>query len=72
MEYSEVPDVTTDPAEWLELRPAIREDGSSGSPLWKNVVYEDVYSTDGGKTFTISTEREHPDIPRIVRESRKV
>lgn len=66
------PDVTTNPAEWEQVKRSKAEDGSSRQPLWKNLVHQDVYSTDGGKTYTISTERVDPDTPRIVRNSRKV
>ncbi len=59
------PDVTTDPAEWEKIR-------SGNSPLWKNLVHQDVFSTDGGKTFTVSTTRECPEEPREVYPSRKV
>lgn len=62
-----VPDVTTASSEWEQVR-----DSSHDDPLWKNTVHENVYSTDGGKTFTIATERVAPDIPREVRQSRKV
>ncbi len=58
------PDVTDDKNEW-ELVPR-RTD------LWMNLVHENVYSTDGGKTYTISTEREDPNTPRQVRNSRRV
>lgn len=64
---SNLPDVTTASSEW-EL---IRGD-RKGDPLWKNTVHPNVYSTDGGKTFTISTERWDPEIPREVFTSRKV
>lgn len=60
----EPPDVTTAPSEW--------ERTSDRTPLWKNLVHENVYSTDGGKTYTISTERESPTRKRRVRNSRKV
>ena len=53
------PAVTKDPSEWEKIR-------SGNDPLWKNLVHENVYSTDGGKTFTVSTTREDPDIPREV------
>ena len=60
-----IPDVTTEKTEWGLIR-------AGRSPLWKNLVHQDVFSTDGGKTFTISTEREDPNCPRPVRNSRKV
>lgn len=60
-----LPDVTTDTEEWEKIR-------SGNNPLWKNLVHENVFSTDGGATFTISTDRVSPDIPREIYESRKV
>jgi len=54
------PDVTTAATEWRQIR-------KGNYPLWKNLVHPNVYSTDGGKTFTISTEREDPECPRQVR-----
>ena len=59
------PDVTTNKDEWEKIR-------GGNDPLWKNLVHENVYSTDGGVTFTVSTTREDPDIPREVYNSRKV
>lgn len=59
------PDATTDPDEWEKIR-------SGNSPLWKNLIHENVYSTDGGRTFTVSTDRYDPDLPRDVYESRRV
>ncbi len=58
------PDVTTAASEWEKL--------PGRTALWKNLVHENVYSTDGGKTYTISTERETPNRKRQVRNSRKV
>ena len=58
------PDVTTSPSEWVKM--------DTRTPLWKNIVHDGVYSTDGGVTFTIYSERYDPDTPRLVRESRKV
>lgn len=58
------PDVTNNPAEWSRLE--------NRTPLWQNKLHLDVFSTDGGKTFTIATERVQEDIPRLVRTSRKV
>lgn len=59
------PDVTTASSEWEKIR-------SGDNPLWKNLVHQDVFSTDGGITFTISTERYDPNIQRQVHSSRKV
>lgn len=59
------PDVTTATSEWEQIR-------KGKHPLWKNKVHENVYSTDGGITFTISTEREAPYKRREVFNSRKV
>lgn len=59
------PDVTTATAEWTKIR-------GGNTPLWHNNIFEDVYSTDGGITFTISTTRESPDKEREVFTSRKV
>ena len=59
-----IPDVTTNLSEWRRLR--VKD------PLWQHKIWQDVYSKDGGVTFTISTEREHAEVPRIVRNSRKV
>ena len=39
--------------------------------LWAHVTFENVFSTDGGKTFTVSTERVDPDTERDIFESRK-
>lgn len=58
------PDVTTAASEWVKL--------DTRTDLWRNTVHDGVYSTDGGLTFTIYHERYDPDIPRPVRESRKV
>ena len=63
-----LPDVTTNPAEWDLIRSTTRPSGG----LWKNNVHANVYSTDGGMTFTISTTREHHEKPRDVYPSRKV
>lgn len=59
------PDVTSTSSEWEKIR-------GGNTPLWKNKIHENVFSTDGGKTFTISTEREAPYKRREVFTSRKV
>lgn len=59
-----VPDITNDPAEWKRIH--------SRKGLWQNRIYLDAFSRDGGLTFTISTERESAEIPRLVRKSRNV
>jgi len=61
----DLPDVTTDKAEWVQIR-------GGDNPLWNNTIFVDVFSTDGGLTFTISTERESPDKERPVHISRTV
>jgi len=58
------PDVTTAASEW--------ERTTDRTALWKNLIHDNVYSTDGGVTFTISTEREDPERAREVFTSRKV
>jgi len=58
------PDVTTAASEW--------ERTTDRTALWKNLIHDNVYSTDGGITFTISTEREDPECAREVFTSRKV
>lgn len=55
-------EVTNNPAEWEQIR----------KDLWKNKIWLNVYSTDAGATFTISTERIDPEIPREVFISRVV
>ena len=67
-----LPDVTTKPAEWEIESKSISPSGEERNLVWRNKVHPNVYSTDGGKTYTISTERIDPTIPREVRESRKV
>lgn len=59
------PDVTNAAAEWEQIR-------WGKHPLWKNLTHQDVFSTDAGATFTISTERYDPDTPRPVHISRRV
>ena len=59
-----VPDITNNPAHW--------ERTIDRTPLWRNLIHPDIWSTDGGLTYTIATEREHPEVPRFVRNSRKV
>lgn len=66
------PDVTNDPAEWEQVKRSKTDAGEDRKPLWKNLVHDNVYSTDGGETFTISTERVDPVTEREVRQSRKV
>jgi hypothetical protein len=67
-----LPDVTTDPAEWEQIKRSSTVAGDARTPLWKNTVHQDVYSTDGGKTYTISTERYDPETARPIHNSRKV
>lgn len=66
------PDVTTDPDEWEVESQSVSPSGERRNIVWRNKIHQDVYSTDGGKTYTISTERIDPTIPREVRNSRKV
>lgn len=58
------PDVTNAKNEWVLM--------VGRNDLWANTIFDGVYSTDGGKTFTIASERESPEKPRQVRDSRKV
>lgn len=59
------PDATTASSEWEQIR-------TGNYPLWKNLIHENVFSTDGGLTFTVSITRETPENPREVFTSRKV
>lgn len=58
------PDVTNEKDKWIRL--------DTRTSLWQNVDHPECISKDRGRTYTISTEREAPDKPRQVRETRKV
>lgn len=58
------PDVTNAKTEWALV--------DRRTDLWYNTVHEGIFSTDSGQTYTIASEREEPNTPRQVRDSRKV
>ena len=67
-----MPYITNDPTKWEQVKRSSTVAGDPRTPLWQHTEYPDVYSTDGGETYTISTERYDPEIARIIRNSRKV
>ncbi|MGW7636147.1 hypothetical protein [Streptomyces decoyicus] len=54
LRYQPLSDLTDNPAEWIDRH----ADGMSSTPCWQSVRNSEAFSDDGGKTYTLLSERE--------------
>lgn len=54
LRYQPLSDLTDDPGEWIDRH----AEGLTTSPLWQSVRHPEAFSTDGGKTYTLLSEKE--------------
>lgn len=54
LRYQPLSELTNDPGEWIDRH----SEGLTTEPLWQSVRNPEAFSTDGGKTYTLLSERE--------------
>ena len=54
LRYQPLSELTDNPDEWIDRH----ADGTTPAPLWQSVRNPEAFSTDGGKTYTLLSERE--------------
>lgn len=54
LRYQPLSDLTDNPDEWIDRH----AEGMSAGPCWQSVRNPEAFSTDGGKTYTLLSERE--------------